>query len=70
MCRSDFEEVAVRISNKRFWKSVEEAAAEVRKWPQWKRAGVIAYRDSTCKPDSCKCFCHVTGESQGRCCGR
>jgi hypothetical protein len=25
-----------------FWKSVEQAAAEVKIWPQWKRAGVVA----------------------------
>jgi hypothetical protein len=23
---------------------------------------------TTCRPDSCKCFCHVNGERQGNCC--
>lgn len=29
-----------------FWKHVKECAEEVRKWPAWKRAGVVAKRDN------------------------
>jgi len=25
---------------------------------------------ATCRPDSCKCFCHVSGKPEGSCCGR
>lgn len=42
------------MTKSQFWKSVREAVKIVATWPQWKKAGVIAYREKEKKKISDK----------------